>query len=162
MTKLTQEELKRVIYYNPLTGEFKWLEARKKGSKIGDPVGWDDRGYRKTKVFNKGHRLHRLAWLYVYGKFPKSGIDHKNGNKNDNRIENLREADQSQNCANAKLYKNNSLGIKGIHKHGRKYRARIRKDGKMHYLGNYETTKEAQQAYIKAARKMFGEFARAS
>jgi hypothetical protein len=46
------------------------------------------------------YSAHRLAWFYVHGKWPQSGIDHRNGDIGDNRIENLREATQAQNCAN--------------------------------------------------------------
>jgi len=89
----------------------------------------------------------------MYGYMPKY-IDHINGIPDDNRIVNLREVTQSQNQAN------NYKLLRGVEKHGRKYRARIKVDGAKIELGSYDTVEEAHKAYYTAAEKILGEYAR--
>ena len=110
-----------------------------------------------------GHsfRAHRLAWLYVHGRWPAEQIDHIDQNTSNNRLNNLREATASQNKANKSPRRNNLLGVRGVsrEKGGRKFRAAITKDGHRLYLGAFGTVKAASAAYQKAANKLFGEFA---
>jgi len=89
-------------------------------------------------------------------------VDHKDGAKDDNRISELREAGQSQNGANARRYKNNTTGFKGVtrRKSGR-YGAYIRKGGRLMALGMFDTPHQAHAAYMRVANALFGEFARA-
>jgi hypothetical protein len=87
-------------------------------------------------------------------------IDHINGDRADNNIDNLREATRSQNCQNAKLSKVNRSGVKGVswHKYNQKWYARIRLDGKRIDLGYFDNLIEAE-ATIKATReKLHGVF----
>ena len=106
--------------------------------------------------------LHRLAWLYMTGKWPVAQIDHINMVKNDNRWSNLREATKAQNKANSPG--RSTCGFKGVYvvkKRGTiKYRAQLRSAGKLHDLGYYRTPEEANAAYAVAAERMHGEFAR--
>ena len=96
---------------------------------------------------------HRLIWLWHFGYLPEY-IDHIDGNSLNNRIENLRECNMSQNQANA------SIGnMRGIEAHGAKWRARINVNGVRIELGSYETQAAAQDAYRDAAKRFFGEYA---
>ena len=104
---LTQKQLKKILYYNQDTGFFvykkdiynlnKYLIA-KQGDIAG---GINNRGYIQISVKNKLYSAHRLAWLYVYGNFPKQEIDHINHIRNDNRIKNLRDVSHKVNMNNA-------------------------------------------------------------
>jgi hypothetical protein len=78
---ITQEELKRVLHYDPDTGVFTRRVTLSSKAKAGDIVGTNMRGYLQVCIHGKQYRLHRLAWLYVYGVFPEHETDHINGNK---------------------------------------------------------------------------------
>ena len=81
----------------------------------------ESKGYLRLNVRGNGTRyeikLHRLVWVLVYGRFPKQ-IDHINGNPKDNRIENLREVNQSENDMNRVFSwkPNPSTGLPGVYK----------------------------------------------
>ena len=79
-------------------------------------------------------RLHHAVWAVCKGRFPERQIDHVNGNKQDNRIENLREVDPSENHLNVLLAwnPNDVTGVPGVCKDGAQYQTRIR--GKLHYF----------------------------
>jgi len=162
---LTQRRLKELLRYNRRTGVFIRRVTVSGGPKAGDIAGsLATKGYLVMSIDGHMYRMHRLAWLYVHGRWPKDMIDHINLDKTDNRIANLREADNSKNKANGRLYRNNTLGFKGIrlHKQNGRFQAQIRTKGKTISLGYYGTKEEAHEAYCRAARKVFGEFARTS
>lgn len=102
-------------------------------------------------------RMHRL----VMGTPDDVDIDHINGDKLDNRRENLRVCNDSQNQANIGIRKNNTTGYKGVsyNKRRNNYMATIRVNGNKKYLGSYTNPKDAAVAYNLAAVKYFGEFA---
>jgi hypothetical protein len=96
----------------------------------------------------------------VHGKWPTKFIEHKNRNRNDNRIENLREADYSKNGANSAVYKNSPTGLKGVvTKQNGKFMAKITPQRKQIYLGTFDSAEEAHKAYRAAADRIYGEFA---
>ena len=96
---------------------------------------------------------HRLAWLYVYAKWPTSDIDHINRVKHDNRIINLREVTKSENQYNRGLSINSSTGAKGVYKTKYGYIAQITINSKPMYLGTYTTISAASEAYVKASKE---------
>ena len=102
-------------------------------------------------------RMHRFIMK------PKTGdyVDHINGNRLDNRRENLRIATNRQNAMNSKMHSNNKIGVKGVslHRASGLFHARIRQDGIRKSLGYFKTAEEAGLAYDKAATMLFGEFA---
>jgi hypothetical protein len=142
---ITQSELKQILHYCPETGVFTRLNhGRKVGKKLHN-------GYNRIVVLRKEYKAHRLAWLYVYGEFPKMHIDHINRIRNDNRIVNLREADYFLNRFNRgveKISSKNKSGITGVifNKKQNKWRAYIYKNYVNIYLGLFETKEEAGQA----------------
>ena len=135
------------------------------GEAIGKKAGWttvcNGRLYRKINVYKKTVYLHRMIFLFHYGYQPKY-IDHINGDSLDNRIENLRPATQSQNCANQGLKKNNTSGYKGVRyrKDTGKWAAMVMVNRKAVSLGCYENIEDAAKAYEQGAKRFFGEFAK--
>ena len=89
-------------------------------------------------------------------------VDHKDGNGLDNRKQNLRLASRVQNQCNKRRYSSNTCGFKGVHFHkqNRKWRARIEFNKKRISLGLFSSREEAGAAYIEAAKRLHGEFAR--
>lgn len=146
---LTQEKLTKHLSYNCETGLFSRLRKENVfATDIGVPFAGtiNNTGYYRCSVLGKVYLMHRLAWLYVYGYFPKSGIDHINMDRTDNRICNLRIADKSQNAQNQKIRKNNKSGTKGVHLHKGKWVASIQSNGKRVYLGAFKSKPEAEVA----------------
>jgi hypothetical protein len=142
---ITQSELKKILHYCPETGVFTRLNH---GRKVGEKL---HNGYNRIVVLKKEYKAHRLAWLYVYGEFPKMHIDHINRIRNDNRIVNLREADYFLNRFNRgveKISSKNKSGITGVcfNEKQNKWRAYIYKNYANIYLGLFETKEEATQA----------------
>lgn len=145
---VTHEELTKLLDYDPETGIF---ERTSKTGSIKQAGSLRKDGYRHLYINNKCYLEHRLAWFYVYGVWPKDQIDHINGIKDANYIDNLREATHSENMKNQKG--------KGYRKNYNKWTARIKLNGKEIYLGSFETEKGAALAYNVAAKKYHGEFA---
>jgi len=107
-------------------------------------IGWENDGYLQCKFKGKDQKIHRIIYEAFKGKI-RDGyqIDHKNRNKADNRIENLREATHSQNQANKDISDRNSSGYLGINAHKNRWSARISIDGERIYLGVFGTALEA-------------------
>ena len=149
---LTQKKLKEFLHYNQDTGIFHWVVDRGNNVKMGDIAGTTWRGYIFININKTMHRAHRLAWLYVYGEFPKNEIDHINHKKNDNKISNLRVVTRVENCKNVSLARNSTSGVAGVywHKNSKKWMAHIRKDGKLKYLGLFVDINEAKKVREKA------------
>lgn len=156
--------LRRMLHYDPSSGDFSKLVKSKKHS-IGDAVGWKQgHTYRRCKIMVGGqtYMAHRLAWLYVYGEWPTEDIDHRDGDSCNNRIANLRLATDSQNLGNMRKPATNKSGKKGVSWHvgGARWQAHIKIDGVNKYLGLFDTVDAAHAAYCKAAVDGRGQFAR--
>ena len=113
---VTQDSLREVVSYDEITGIMRWTRPSKyKPQLTGKEVGWlNQRGYRGVIIQGRIYLVHRLIWLYVYGTFPKDQIDHTNRIKDDNRIINLRDVTNQENCKNQKLRKTNTSGVMGV------------------------------------------------
>lgn len=151
------KDIKKYIAYNEKTGIFSVREKRKYEKKnVGDTLGSLQYGYRTIIYKRKKILAHRLAWFYTYSEWPENIIDHINGIRDDNRIENLRKANHTQNMHNQKKpSKNNTTGFLGIYfcKRNKNYRARITLNSKKLSAGSFPTAIEASNAYIEAKRQ---------
>jgi HNH endonuclease/AP2 domain len=160
---ITAERLRELLHYEPDTGVFtrrvRTANRVRVGGDVAGSVNSSD-GYRYICIDYRLYPDHRLAWLYITGSWPKSQIDHINGDKTDNRLANLREATQSQNQANTSMRADNISGFKGVSwsKGRRKWLAHIKKRSKCKHLGFFDTSGSAALAYTIAAEKHFGEF----
>jgi len=100
--------------------------------------------------------MHRL----ILGLYGKQMGDHENGNSLDNRRNNLRKCNPSQNVCNRVRRSDSSNPYKGIGPCNSGWRAYITKSGKRKHIGCFATAEEAAIAYNHVAKEMFGEFAR--
>lgn len=152
MSDITQDELKSVLHYAPETGVFTHLRTISSGIKPGNVAGsTHHRGYVYIQINKRRYPAHRLAWLYVNGCFPDKQIDHINGNRDDNRIANLRLASNSQNQQNTATRHDNRTGRRGVvwmsgAGRQKRWRAEIKANGKYSCIGYFQTFEEAVAA----------------
>lgn len=156
---LTQEELLRILDYNPEAGDFTWKVSRSNRVKVGQKTGYLMKcGYLLVNINYRPEYAHRLAWLYTYGRWPCEMVDHKNGNRSDNRLSNLREATARQNAGNSRTRKTRKTpGSRGVSLRNGQWVARIGPEGK--HLGRFSTEQEAATAFATAAKEYYGAFA---
>lgn len=157
---ITQDQLKDQLHYSPETGIFTWIWVNEYtyNVKVGDVAGSittgpdNVAGYWRVMIKGKHHRAHRLAWLYMYGEFPKDQVDHINGIKDDNRIINLRAVDGLTNMKNKSKYKCNKSGFIGIgwHKRDKVWVSSIRVNTKLIHLGNFKKLSDAVKVRVEA------------
>ena len=153
---ITQEELKKVLHYMPSTGLFHFKRS------VGSTKKWSIAGslnkierYVDLQVNGIRYKAHRLAFLYVTGKFPKDQVDHIDHNRSNNKWKNLRECTHQENQKNASLSKNNKSGSTGIYwiEVRNKWRATIMVDCKTKHLGYFKDKKDAINARKEAETK---------
>ena len=152
---ITQDELKKIFKYDSDTGMFERVSKRC-GTRIGAYVGnVMPCGYLRIKVDGKLYLAHRLAWLYVHGKFPDAEIDHINGIRLDNKIINLRDVSKNENLINKRIYANSSSGITGVnwHKQHRKWSVVISINGERKHLGLFHDINLAKLCRQEASKK---------
>ncbi|UEN68854.1 HNH endonuclease [Shigella virus Moo19] len=161
MSKLTQQRLKELLHYDPLTGIFTRRISLSNRTPVGSVAGSLNKsdGYVYITVDSIRESAHRLAWLYEKGVWPKGLIDHRDTIRHHNWIANLREADKSTNGANRGLNINNTTGFMGVAKFRKGYRAAIKVNHKSYFLGVFPKANDAAKVYDQAAIEHFGEFA---
>lgn len=165
---LTAARLRELITYDPEAGAFTWKVMRRGPAKAGGVAGYArtnrNKAYWIIRVDGPNYAAHRLAWLYVTGKMPQGQIDHIDGNSLNNRWSNLRCVTNLENSRNRRIDGRNTSGFKGAYwrERERKWASNIRVEGKLLWLGYFATKEDAHAAYMAAAEKHFGEFARAS
>ncbi len=151
---ITLERLKSLLRYEPETGIFTWLVARRGLAKVGGLAGTKhNEGYWQITVDGRRYLSHRLAWLYMTGSWPEADIDHRNGIRGDCRFTNLREATRTENKQNENApHRRSRAGLRGVswHKAGKGWEARIRCNGTRKHLGVFATKEEAHFAYVQA------------
>ena len=153
-------DLREWISYNPATGDFTWIKTSGKG-RVGSLAGTPHpKGYVAISVRRRQFLAHRLAWMFTHNEFPAVQIDHRNGIKTDNRIENLRLATNAQNHANRGAQCNSTSGVKGVYwfKPQGKWKAQIQVMGKSITIGYFDCKSDAVAARLRAEDKYQGEF----
>lgn len=165
---MNQVQLKELYDYNPDTGIF--TRKQRPRSSFKNNYGYighlsviernklgtiSQGGYLLIEIGKKKYRAHRLAWLYVHGRFPVDQIDHINHLRADNRIINLREATNQENSKNISLRKDNVSGITGVYfrKEMKKWGAFINHNTKRIHLGFFKDFFEAVSVRKSAENK---------
>ena len=177
MDKINDDIIKKLLTYFPDTGLFIWNKRDKEWFQNGNGLGnawktWNTRYANKVAgtvgLFNKkpyivirvlgvSHLAHRLAWLYMTGKFPDEFIDHENGQGRDNRWNNLRQVTHIENCKNSRLGLSNTSGAVGVHWCNRDKRWIAKICVKKKHIGlGYFTDIEDAIAARKAAEMEYG------
>lgn len=111
-------------------------------------------GYCQGSIFGTQISAHTVVWAWVHGEWPKNEIDHINGRRNDNRIENIRDVTHAENTRNAAIPKKNKFGVVGVYyRPGRSERCHVTFRGR--HLGVCDTLEEAR-AMRKAAEREHG------
>jgi hypothetical protein len=113
---LNEHRLREVLDYDSKSGLFVWKIKLSDRRPVGSIAGGKTKcGYTAIRIDGSSYLAHRLAWLYIRGVWPVNQIDHCNGNRLDNQIENLREATPSQNSQNEHaIRRNNTSGEPGV------------------------------------------------
>jgi hypothetical protein len=141
------EKLRQAFTYFPKTGV---LIRNSNGKSMS---GLDAYGYIQLGYLKKMYKAHRIIWAIVHGEFPKGHIDHINGERADNRIDNLRVVTHQQNVHNQqKKNKRNKSGYVGVcwNKRSAKWQATIHANGASIYLGVFHSAEKAHEAYLSA------------
>ncbi len=162
------EELHRLFEYVSGAGHLLWRNRDDVRQSTISRWAGKPAGARKRYVLVsiQGYGLcaaHRIIWKMIYGTEPAE-IDHIDCDKHNNRIENLREASRTQNHANRRVRRDSASGIKGVYWEASRQRwhAKIRINGRQTHLGRFNTVEAARAAYVDAANRAYGEFARAA
>jgi hypothetical protein len=170
MIELTQDLLRQIFIYDEgnIAQPFIWQSDRKFSGLRAGFVGrgkmrnGTDNSYYRIAIeeLHRQFRLHRLVFLYHHGWLPKQ-VDHINRDKTDNRIDNLRPATNSQNCANKGRQKNNTSKYKGVYysNYHNRWCAKIRFQGKDFHIKMTKDKDQAAIAYNQKATELFGDFA---
>ena len=155
------ERLKELLDYNPESGAFTRRKRTAQCHQVGDRADFivssgQLKGYRRVALLGKRYLAHRLAWFYVNGLWPAEQIDHRNGDKADNHIANLRSVTNQVNAENLRVVRRSkrSSELLGVFFHAQsgRWRARLTVNRKGVHIGMFDTPEEAHQAYIEAKR----------
>ena len=160
MDELYHTQALEQFSYDRKTGVLTHRKVTTNRVKVGAAVGRiSATGYLVTRFQGMTTKVHRLIWLWVTGAWPDGDVDHIDGNRTNNAWSNLRVCSRAQNLHNMRA-KNPKSGFKGVVKRGGSFMARVRAQGKAHYIGSFKSAEEAARAYDDAARRLQGEFAR--
>ena len=170
------ELLRQLLRYEPETGKLFWrkrsadLFQNKKicntwNSKFANAPAFTSKilgGYLIGSIHNKKYYAHRVIWAIQTGAWPKNHIDHKDGNRANNKFENIRDVTRGQNNSNKFSQKNSSSKYLGVswRKRSKKWRVNVTKNGTTKYIGLFSDEIEAAKAYDHAAAQVHGEFAK--
>lgn len=156
MDRLTAEQAREWLDYNPTTGALTWRVTRSRLAQAGDPAGHLKKsGYVQVIIRGKAYAAHRLAWLITHGSWPENDIDHCNGVGFDNRIVNLRDVTTRVNTENRRIAATTSkTGLLGVSPRADgQFLAQIQVNGKKRHLGLFPTAEQGHAAYLDAKRK---------
>lgn len=159
------EYLRKVLDYDPETGMLVWKERPKEMFNQGNRRhSWNSRwagklafrkselGYMRGSVNGRKLLAHRVVWAMHHGKWPSEQIDHINGDRSDNRIENLREVDAAGNARNHQMRSSNTSGEIGVTWNATRKKWMVRVGRK--FVGYFTDLDEATSARRSAAKAM--------
>lgn len=155
MSEFNSTRLRELLDYDQKTGKFTWRVSRARTAKAGSEAGTGGgEDYVRIMISGKMYKAHRLAWLYVHGSWPSGQIDHINGVRDDNRIDNLRDVTRSENMQNQRRPQrsNPHLGVTWC-KRRKLWLAQIVVSGRNKFLGYYEQPEKASAAYLSAKKE---------
>ena len=164
---LSAELVRSLFDYDPHSGILRWREQPAKPRKwntryAGTIAGSAVKGYLQIQV-PKPHNYyaHHIAWCHYYGYWPPDQVDHKDRQRANNRIDNLRMASHSDNGCNKGRQKNNISGAVGVsfNRLNGNWRVRINRNGRQVFDESFPTRSEAMAARAAAIAKFHGEFA---
>lgn len=157
----TATDFARLLSYEPDSGRLIWRKHMTPRARMGKEAGVVQMGrYRRIGIYGRYYMAHRIAWLLMTGEWPAAQIDHINGDCSDNRWLNLRSATDSQNKQNTAHANRSGLLGAGWSSTKGQYRAQIRTKGRRIFLGWFDSAEDAHAAYVEAARKYHGEYAK--
>ncbi len=159
--RITHDELTSIIEYSEKHKYLVWKQKPNGRVKIGDRVGTlSAYGYYNAVIRYRSYRVSHLVWFYHNGRWPKQTIDHKDGNPNNDVIENLREATPTEQSRNVKVWRKKLLPkwVYYDYKQSNPYGARVTVNKHTHFLGYYKTAQKAYETARKFAEKNHGEF----
>lgn len=155
---MNAQRVRELLCYDPATGAFSWRVTLGARAQAGKPAGSPTaNGYWCIRLDKRLYQAHRLAWLYVTGEWPSQDIDHKNGQRADNRFDNLRDVPNALNRQNTHAARKDSgSGVQGVARYKRtgRFQAQLKVRGKNVYLGIYDTVDEASLAYRDAKAQL--------
>jgi len=154
------KEMKDALEYDEEAGCLRWIKTINSRAIKGNIAGTTlNTGYIRLRYKGQNHRVHRIIFYLCHGYVPKF-IDHLNGDKTDNRIENLREATPSENQCNVGLTSKNTSGVKGVTwcDSLKKWRCRMYLQKESRSFGCYRDFFEACCAIHSARNRLHGEF----
>lgn len=169
------DELRQLLRYEPETGALYWRQrpahffdcaARHLARVMGRwNVSWAGKeagtigpyGYRMVTIFNRHFAAHRIAWCITHGQWPSEQIDHVNGQRDDNRLSNLRAATHAQNQRNMRISRSNTSGVTGVYwcRRTNRWKAEISLRSRKVYVGVFRDLAAAEAA-IRAKRSELG------
>ena len=156
--KITQAEVKRLFRYDYEIGDLFWRQRVTSAVKLDKPAGCSTGrgGYRSIQVRGKTYLAHRLVWLYHHGYLPEHGLDHRDRNRQNNRVDNLREVSQTCNTRNSGNYSTNTSGVKGVSRirWSGKWQVSIKINGKPKHIGHFVEFIDAVKARYKKEREL--------
>lgn len=142
------------LRYDAEEGTLRWTGGAGRGTRR---AGYATRrGYRELEFEGRAYQEHRVVWRMMKGVWPEDQIDHRDGNRGNNRIDNLipcSNAENQQNISSSPKGKNKYVGVYP-HKASGGFQARIMKNRKSYKLGLFDTPEEAHEAYKTAKRKL--------
>jgi len=153
----TADRLRQLFSYDAETGHLTRIVTTSNRCPAGKRAGTFDRttGYRKVNVDGRMYGEHVVIWCLVHGSWPAGLIDHRNGVRDDNRIDNLRDGSRRLNQENMRRPRSdNKSGFLGVtYASDGAPQAHIRINGRQKYLGRFATEAEAHEAYVAAKRR---------
>lgn len=158
MTNLTLEVAKDMLYYDKNLGSLRWKKSPNGRAPMDSVAGCVHRnGYRYVRIGGTKYLAHRVVWLLATGHWPEE-LDHIDGDRENNSIDNLRLSSRSENACNRGAQRNSLSGVKGVSFVNSKWWARIKLRG-VSYGAYFKTLEEAKEWIEFVREELHGTFA---